>query len=131
MLEPLEWLAAGIVMLNDLTCGTQFPLTPYNNGSGSYFKAYIADTGLMFRKFRVDAETFLDPALQGILSSDFRGALAENAVLQALTANEVDTFYWMPKPTVGSGEVDFIYQTKRAEVIPVEVKSEGTCEQEA
>ena len=77
----------------------------------------------MFRKFRVDAETFLDPALQGILSSDFRGALAENAVLRALTANEVDTFYWMPKPTVGSGEVDFIYQTKRAEVIPVEVKS--------
>ena len=43
--------------------------------------------------------------------------------MQALTANGVETFYWMPKPTVGSGEVDFVYQTGRAEVVPVEVKS--------
>ncbi|MBQ9006158.1 MAG: ATP-binding protein [Atopobiaceae bacterium] len=124
LLEPLEWLAAaGIVTLNDLTCDTRFPLAPYNDEDGSYFKAYIADTGLMFRKYRVDAETYLDPTLQDVLSSDFRGALAENAVMQALTANEVETYYWMPKPTVGSGEVDFIYQTDRAEVVPVEVKS--------
>ena len=124
LLEPLEWLAAaGMVTLNDLTCDTCFPLAPYNDEEGSYFKAYIADTGLMFRKFRVDAETYLDPALQEVLSSDFRGALAENSVMQALAANEVDTFYWMPKPTVGSGEVDFVYQTRHAEVIPVEVKS--------
>ena len=124
LLEPLEWLAAaGIVTLNDLTCDTHFPLAPYNDEEGSYFKAYVADTGLMFRKFRVDAETYLDPALQDVLSSDFRGALAENAVMQALKANEVDTFYWMPKPTVGSGEVDFVYQTEHAEVVPVEVKS--------
>ena len=94
LLEPLEWLAAaGIVTLNDLTCDTHFPLAPYNDEEGSYFKAYVADTGLMFRKFRVDAETYLDPALQDVLSSDFRGALAENAVMQALKANEVDTFY--------------------------------------
>ena len=124
LLEPLEWLAAaGIVTLNDLTCDTRFPLAPYNDEEGSYFKAYVADTGLMFRKFRVDAETYLDPALQDVLSSDFRGALAENAVMQALTANGIETFYWMPKPTVGSGEVDFVYQTGRAEVVPVEVKS--------
>ena len=124
LLEPLEWLAAaGIVTLNDLTCDTRFPLVPYNDEEGSYFKAYVADTGLMFRKFRVDAETYLDPALRDVLSSDFRGALAENAVMQALAANDVRTFYWMPKPTVGSGEVDFVYQTGRAEVVPVEVKS--------
>ena len=124
LLEPLEWLAAaGMVTLNDLTCDTRFPLAPYNDEEGSYFKAYVADTGLMFRKFRVDAETYLDPALQDVLSSDFRGALAENAVMQALVANGIETFYWMPKPTVGSGEVDFVYQTGRAEVVPVEVKS--------
>ena len=124
LLEPLEWLAAaGIVTINDLTCDTRFPLAPYNDEEGSYFKAYVADTGLMFRKFRVDAETYLDPALRDVLSSDFRGALAENAVMQALAANDVRTFYWMPKPTVGSGEVDFVYQTGRAEVVPVEVKS--------
>lgn len=124
LLEPLEWLAAaGIVTVNDLTCDTRFPLSPYNDEEGSYFKAYVADTGLMFRKFRVDAETYLDPALHDVLSSDFRGALAENAVMQALCANDVKTYYWMPRPKVGSGEVDFVYQTGRAEVVPVEVKS--------
>lgn len=43
--------------------------------------------------------------------------------MQALTANDARTFYWMPRPTVGSGEVDFVYQTGRAEVVPVEVRS--------
>lgn len=124
LLEPLEWLdAAGIITLNSLTCDTAFPLVPYNEEEGSFFKAYVADTSLMFRKFRVDAETFLDPVLHDVLSSDFRGALAENAVMQALQANDIQTYYWMPRPTVGSGEVDFVFQTPLAQVVPVEVKS--------
>ncbi|MDO4807755.1 MAG: AAA family ATPase [Coriobacteriales bacterium] len=124
LLEPLEWLdAAGIITLNHLTCDTSFPLAPYNDEEGSFFKAYVADTGLMFRKFRVDAETYLDPVLHDVLSSDFRGALAENSVMQALCANGIDTYYWMPQPSVGRGEVDFVYQTNRAQIVPVEVKS--------
>lgn len=124
LLEPLEWLeAAGIVTINDLTCDTQAPLTAYCDEEGSYFKVYVADTGLMFHKFNVDAELFLDPMLKGVLSSDFRGALAENAVAQAFAAHDIQTFYWMPDPNVGRGEVDFIFQNRRAEVIPVEVKS--------
>lgn len=124
LLEPLVWLAAaGIVTINDLTCDTEFPLAPYNDEEGSYFKVYMADTGLMFHKFGVDAQTYLDPTLKDVLSSDFRDALAENAVAQALVANDLRIFYWMPEPTVGKGEVDFVLQTDRAEVIPVEVKS--------
>lgn len=125
LLKPLEWLAAaGIVTINELTCDTQFPLAPYNDEEGSFFKVYVADTGLMFHKFGVDARTYLDPALKEVLSSDFRGALAENAVAQALAANDLRTFYWMPGPTVGKGEVDFVLQTNRAQVVPVEVKSD-------
>ena len=124
LLEPLEWLAAaGIVTINDLTCDVEAPLAPHSEEGGSFFKVYIADTGLMFNKFRVDARTFLDPALRQVLSSDFRGALAENAVAQALAANDLLTFYWMPEPTVGKGEVDFVLQTSLAQVVPVEVKS--------
>lgn len=124
LLEPLEWLsAAGIVTINELTCDMQFPLAPHSDDEGSFFKVYVADTGLMFHKFGVDAHTFLDPALRDVLSSDFRGALAENAVAQALAANDLRTFYWMPGPTVGRGEVDFLLQTAHAEVVPVEVKS--------
>ncbi len=124
LLEPLEWLnAAGIVTINDLTRDDQAPLAPFNDEEGSYFKVYVADTGLMFFKFGIDASLFLDDELRSTLASDFRGALAENYVMQALAANEVKTFYWMPSGKVGNGEIDFVFQNRRAQIIPVEVKS--------
>lgn len=124
LLEPLEWLeAAGVVLRNDLTCSTSAPLAPFNDEEGSFFKEYICDTGLMFYKFGIEPELFLDPKLKGLLSSDFRGALAENSVMQALRANGVPTYYWMPDEKVGKGEVDFVFQDRLARVVPVEVKS--------
>lgn len=124
LLEPLEWLsAAGIVSINDLTCDDSAPLSPYNDEEGSYFKVYVADTGIMFYKFGIDPTMFLDETSAAQLSSDFRGALAENYVMQALTANDIKTFYWMRNDKVGNGEIDFVFQDKRARVIPVEVKS--------
>lgn len=77
----------------------------------------------MFRKFEIGASAFLDPVLHAALGSEFRGALAENYVMQALRANEVKTYYWMPNDKVGQGEVDFVFQTPLAQVIPIEVKS--------
>ena len=124
LLEPLEWLAAaGIVTVNDLTRDVRAPLAPYNDEEGSFFKVYVADTGLMFNKFGVDPSLVLSPEDGIVLSSDFRGALAENYVMQALRANGVRTFYWMPEDSGVRGEVDFVYQTRSAEVVPVEVKS--------
>lgn len=61
--------------------------------------------------------------MKSLLNSDFRGALAENSVMQALMANNLSTYYWMPDEKVGSGEIDFIFQNTRGEIIPVEVKS--------
>ena len=43
--------------------------------------------------------------------------------MQALTANNIQTFYWMRNDKVGNGEIDFIFQNERAQVIPIEVKS--------
>lgn len=124
LLEPLEWLAAaGIVSINDLTCDETAPLAAFNDEEGSYFKVYVADTGLMFHKFGIDATVFLDNDMRAGLASDFRGALAENYTMQALQANGVRTFYWMPSNKVGNGEIDFVFQNRRAQVIPVEVKS--------
>ena len=98
-------------------------MTPYNDEEGSYFKVYVADTGLMFYKFGIDPTAFLDETMRLNLSSEFRGALAENFVMQSLAANEVHTYYWMPTDKVGNGEVDFVFQDRLARVIPVEVKS--------
>ena len=124
LLEPLEWLeAAGLVTVNDLTCDDEAPLAPYRDDEGSFFKVYIADTGLMFYKFNLSAQAFLDEAIAQDLGSDFRGALAENYVMQSLVANGVKTFYWMRDGLVGNGEIDFVYQNEFAQIIPVEVKS--------
>ena len=124
LLEPLEWLAAaGIVSINDLTRCTQPPLSAYSADKGSFFKVYVADTGVMFNKFGIDPKFVLDSSLQGVLSSDFRGALAENYVMQALRAAGLKTYYWMPEGSGARGEIDFVFQTREAQVIPVEVKS--------
>lgn len=124
LLEPLEWLeAAGIVLRNDLTKDICAPLTPYNDEEGSFFKIYVADTGVMFKKVGISPQAFLDPATHAHLSSDFRGALAENFVMQQLKAAGHKTFYWMPAEDPSRGEVDFVFQDELARVIPVEVKS--------
>lgn len=124
LLEPLEWLeAAGVVVKNDLTRDMRAPLTPYGDEDGTFFKLYLADTGIMFSKFGLSAATYLEESTRSLLSSDFRGALAENYVMQALTANERRMFYWMPETNASRGEIDFVVQTERAEVVPIEVKS--------
>jgi len=124
LLEPLEWLeAAGIITRNDLTKDTTAPLAPFNDEEGSFFKVYVADTGLMSHKFGIDTQLLLDPGVSAMLSSDFRGALAENFVMQSLKASNLRTFYWMPDEDSSRGEVDFVLQTVRGEVVPVEVKS--------
>lgn len=85
LLEPLEWLeAAGILLRNDLTCSSAYPLLPFNEDEGSFFKEYICDTGLMFYKFGVEPEIFPDHKMKSLLNSDFRGALAENSVMLKL-----------------------------------------------
>lgn len=127
LLEPLDWLAgAGIVSINEMTCDARVPLVPYEEDEGSYFKVYVADTGLMFYKFPVNPRLWLEAENTGQVatSADFRGALAENAVMQALTSNDLQTYYWTPPSSWRTtGELDFLLQTDRAEVVPVEVKS--------
>lgn len=124
LLEPLEWLqAAGIVTRNDLTADTCAPLAPFNDEEGSFFKVYVADTGVMFKKFGIPPKLFLDQSTLAQLSSDFRGALAENYVMQQLLAAGHKTFYWVPGGDSSQGEVDFVFQDEHARVIPVEVKS--------
>ena len=124
LLEPLEWLeAAGVVVKNDLTRDMHAPLTPYGDEDGSFFKLYMADTGIMFYKFGLAAETYLNPGNRALLSSEFRGALAENYVMQCLAARGARSFYWMPETNAAKGELDFVLQAKSGEIVPIEVKA--------
>lgn len=127
LIEPIEWLDnAGMVTINDLTESVEAPLVSCGEDEGSFFKVYMADTGLMFYKFGVNPQLWLEAESSSNfpVSSDFKGALAENSVMQALAANNVQTYYWaVPSGWRGSGELDFLLQDDRMCVIPVEVKS--------
>lgn len=127
LIEPIEWLDnAGMVTINDLTDSNEAPLVAYEEDEGSFFKVYMADTGLMFYKFGVNPLLWLEAESSACfpVSSDFKGALAENFVMQALSSNNLQTYYWTtPSSWQGSGELDFLLQDDRMRVIPVEVKS--------
>ena len=127
LMEPLEWLAgAGMVTINELTECAEPPLVPYDDSEGSFFKVYLADTGLMFYKLRVNPRLWLEAEASGNfpVSSDFRSALAENAVMQALASGGLETFYWTPPSSWGGrGELDFVLQDGFGRAVPVEVKS--------
>lgn len=77
----------------------------------------------MFHKFGISAEIFLSQGTRDELTSDFRGALAENFVAQMLVTNGLETFYWIPQDTVGAGEIDFVYQDRKTHIVSLEVKS--------
>ena len=127
LLEPLEWLeGAGIVLINQLTKGTEAPLVPFDEDEGSFFKVYLADMGLMFYKLQVNPQLWLEAAADGTLpvSSDFQGALAEASVAHALASRDLQTYYWMPPDAwKGTGELDFVLQDDQMRLIPIEVKS--------
>ncbi|HIY84039.1 MAG TPA: AAA family ATPase [Candidatus Rubneribacter avistercoris] len=118
---PLAWLeSAELALLNHQTNDTTAPLTA--RGDGSFFKVYLADTGIMFYRYNLDAETYLADATRTMLSPAFRGALAENYVMQSLVANGLETFYWTPG-TTAQQEVEFVMQNRAGQIIPIEVKS--------
>ncbi|KFI53836.1 ATP-binding protein [Bifidobacterium callitrichos] len=118
---PLAWLeAAGLVTLNEQTNDHDAPLEARDGGS--FFKVYMADTGILFSRYALDARAWLSDERRVQLSARFRGALTENYVMQALTANDVPTYYWASD---GGGvyEVEFVTQTPLGQVVPIEVKS--------
>lgn len=91
------------------------PLSAYDDPSA--FKIYLCDIGLLRNLAKLPADIVLG---RSPLYSEFRGAVAENAVLQSLMANfKVTPRYWTSS---GTAEVDFLLQND-ASIIPVEVKS--------
>ena len=50
----------------------------------------------------------------------FKGALAENYIMQALVANGIQPYYWTMQQRA---ELDFVFQDRKGNIIPVEGKS--------
>ena len=114
--DALLWLKnAGLLYKVNLCETPQLPLKSYE--SLSVFKIYCLDIGLLRVLSEMDANIYLsdNPGFK-----EFKGALAENYVLQSLVAQGINcSRYWA---SGNQAEVEFIIQHS-TEVIPIEVKS--------
>ena len=103
--------------MNRVFCSNKpgLPLSAYDDLSA--FKLYLCDVGLLRVLANLPPEVFWS---QSSMFTEFKGAMAENAVLQSLMI-QFDTMprYWVSN---GTAEVDFLIQ-EGLNVIPVEVKS--------
>lgn len=114
--DALTWLKnAGLLHKVSLCSTPQLPLKAYEDLS--IFKIYCLDIGLLRVLAEMDANIYLDNTSE---FKEFKGALAENYVLQSLLAQGINcSRYWA---SGNKAEVEFIIQHGSL-IIPIEVKS--------
>lgn len=117
--DALQWLVdAKLVHKVYRSSAPGLPLSAYDDLSA--FKIYLVDVGLL-RRLALLAPTAFGEGNR--LFTEFKGALTENYVLQALTAQfEAAPRYWTQ--TNPPYEVDFLIQREN-DIFPVEVKAES------
>ena len=115
--DALLWLQnAGLIHKVSLCQTPRIPLKSYEDLST--FKIYALDIGILRVLSEMDASVYIDTTSA---FSEFKGALAENYILQSLTANGLNCMrYWS---SGNRAEVDFLLQYGNM-VIPIEVKSD-------
>lgn len=117
--DALQWLvSAQLVYKVYRNTAPSLPIAAYDDVSA--FKIYLADVGLLRRLAQLSPTAFSEG---NRLFTEFKGALTENYVLQALlTQFEVMPRYW--SKTNPPYEVDFLIQRDN-DIFPIEVKSEA------
>lgn len=113
--DALQWLKdAGLIEQVFLAEQPQVPLAV--SSDRTYFKVYLADIGLLRVRSKVPPEAILNGAEA---FHRYKGAFAENYVLNELRAIGKEAYFWRSGNTA---EVDFVYETG-GHIIPVEVKA--------
>ncbi len=117
--DALMWLEdAGMIYRVYNISKPGMPLSAYQQTNA--FKVYACDCGLLRRLAHLPATVVVDPIAN---YTEFKGAMAENAVLQSIMPLLDDSIpcYWTSKETA---EVEFVIQWGE-EIFPIEVKAEG------
>lgn len=120
--DALQWLVdAGLIYKIYRSSAPGLPISAYDDLSA--FKLYLVDVGLLRRLALLAPSAFAEG---NRLFVEFKGALSENYVLQALTRQfEATPRYWaVDNPRY---EVDFMIQREN-DIFPIEVKSEANTE---
>jgi predicted AAA+ superfamily ATPase len=112
----LDWLtAAGMIYKCVHVTDGKYPLAAYAENSA--FKVYMLDCGLLCSKFDIAPRVVINSPHS---FDGFKGALAENYIMQALVTNGIAPYYWSSN---GKAEVDFVFQDRQGGIIPLEAKS--------
>ena len=117
--DALLWLEdAGMIHRIFSISKPGMPLSAYEETDA--FKVYACDCGLLRRLAHLPATVVTDPIAN---YTEFKGAMAENAVLQSIMPllDDQKSYYWT---SPGTAEVEFVIQWDD-EIIPVEVKAEN------
>ena len=116
--SALDWLVlSGMVYRIYCTEQPILPLKHYENTTA--FKVYLLDQAILRLMSELPPEAILT---KGDLLREFKGAMAENFVLESLLAQGFKTpHYWTIQGN--KAEVDFLIQ-HGLEIIPIEVKAE-------
>lgn len=116
--DALLWLEeAGLIYRIFNVSKPGLPLSTYQELSA--FKVYACDCGLLRRLAKLSPEVILSG---NTVYTEFKGALAENAILQSLVPqSDVMPYYWSSE---NRAEVDFLLQFP-TEIVPVEVKADS------
>lgn len=120
--DSLQWLVdAQLVRKIYRSSAPGLPISAYDDLTA--FKLYLVDVGLLRRLALLAPSAFSEG---NRLFTEFKGALSENYVLQALQNQfEATPRYWSVLNP--SYEIDFLIQ-KENDIFPVEVKSEDNVE---
>ncbi len=120
--DALQWIVdAQLVRKIYRSSAPGLPISAYDDLSA--FKLYLVDVGLLRRLALLAPSAFSEG---NRLFTEFKGALSENYVLQALQNQfEATPRYWSVQNP--SYEVDFLIQREN-DIFPVEVKSEGNID---
>ena len=118
--DALQWLCdAALVSKVYRNTFPGLPLSAYDDISS--FKLYLVDVGLLRRHAVLSPKAFGEG---NRLFTEFKGALSENYILQALTGQtEAPLRYWATDHP--RYEVDYLIQ-RGNDVFPVEVKSDSS-----
>lgn len=113
--DGLQWLNnSGLITQLYLVEKPELPLAGL--ADKSYFKVYMSDIGLLRVKSKVAAKTILE---ESDLFVRFKGAFAENFVLNELLSAGEEPYFWRSGNTA---EIDFMLEYESS-IVPIEVKA--------
>ena len=117
----IQWLIdAGIIHKVNRIKEARMPLKFYEDISA--FKLFLLDLGLFACMCEVTASEIL---IGNNIFIEYKGAFAEQYVLQQIISRKVKPYYWSSEKT--TSEIDFVIQ-RDDKIVPIEVKAEVNVE---